>query len=635
MCDNHLSVHTSYVATDAPPPPPSLPKIEESTSSIPELEDDPVADLFQDKHAFMDVNIDYIHELADMDEGQKRQCCTAGIKEWIKTHFRRKTLRQAGLCIQLGHPIDEHCGRPQPAWDDDFIILDISGIHSLLHAPNVSGFHFYAVLERRTDNTSMNPPPGRYSAFMQMMHQWRHLKLIKHVGRGHDPDGISATPPGGCTVLCPACPQPGKNLPKDYEQAPPERTWLYRLFIGINANFQLKRKKVLSDELDPGLNNGCAFFVEEKAYKDHIKMFSAAIKEESSTCNDHDAIKLANIKSTQGTAASGVGMVECTRHDMKHPCSIGDLQKGERYVNMDYLFISSMDQNAPVAMVASYNIACQWSMHLWKRMMQYSPTFDPNKREITFLIPKFHLPVHQPTCHLNFSFNITKHITHTDGETPECGWAAVSLFASSTKEMGPDSRHDLLDDVFGAYNWNKHAVSERNEQTAAFEDLTSSLPASRVAKWKAAIEAWEEDRSSANPFKVKRHKITQANVWLQLAEEDATLLQEGGTLKVHDKISPSIMIMSGLELEEQHDSSWKAELRPLENSDIQGMMEGLFDESEGWRTLSWIWCTAGVGQLDSASEDEGIQKALQVKWCKARARAQCWTEECELLVEEM
>ncbi|KZT04762.1 uncharacterized protein LAESUDRAFT_657137, partial [Laetiporus sulphureus 93-53] len=54
------------------------------------------------------------------------------IKVWVKTHFCYKMLRQAGLCIQLSYPIGECCRRLQPTWDDDFTILDISGIHSVV-----------------------------------------------------------------------------------------------------------------------------------------------------------------------------------------------------------------------------------------------------------------------------------------------------------------------------------------------------------------------------------------------------------------------------------------------------------------------------------------------------------------------
>jgi hypothetical protein len=55
-----------------------------------------------------------------------------------------------------------------------------------------------------------------------MTRQWMHLALVKHAGQGHDPceDCINATKPGECALLCPACPQPGKNLPPDWENVP-------------------------------------------------------------------------------------------------------------------------------------------------------------------------------------------------------------------------------------------------------------------------------------------------------------------------------------------------------------------------------------------------------------------------------
>lgn len=63
----------------------------------------------------------------------------------------------------------------------------------------------------------------RYLAFLQMIRQWRHLKLLKRGGRGNVPDGTIDVPLGSCAVECPACPHPGKNLPADWKTAPKER----------------------------------------------------------------------------------------------------------------------------------------------------------------------------------------------------------------------------------------------------------------------------------------------------------------------------------------------------------------------------------------------------------------------------
>lgn len=48
----------------------------------------------------------------------------------------------------------------------------------------------------------------------------------------------------------------------------PHHRFLYALFLAIDANFRLVRRDVSSDAVDPGLNRGYAFFVEETEYKD-------------------------------------------------------------------------------------------------------------------------------------------------------------------------------------------------------------------------------------------------------------------------------------------------------------------------------------------------------------------------------
>jgi hypothetical protein len=66
-------------------------------------------------------------------------------------------------------------------------------------------------------------PQDRYRAFLRMVWQWRYLKLLKCTGRGHDPAGARATKPGECAVLCPACPQPDKNLSPGWKDAPEDK----------------------------------------------------------------------------------------------------------------------------------------------------------------------------------------------------------------------------------------------------------------------------------------------------------------------------------------------------------------------------------------------------------------------------
>ena len=141
-----------------------------------------------------------------------------------------------------------------------------------------------------------------------------------------------------------------------------------------------------------------------------------------------------------------LGLRMCT--DVCHP---------RRYINMDFLFLSAMRHRYVGVLNISYDIACQWSKNLWTRMASfpYEYQLDHISNNIRFFVPKFHLPAHIAKCQTTFSFNWSRWVGRTDGEAPERGWSNINPVASSTKEMGPGSRQDTLDDHFGDWNWKK------------------------------------------------------------------------------------------------------------------------------------------------------------------------------------
>lgn len=49
--------------------------------------------------------------------------------------------------------------------------------------------------------------------------------------------------------------------------------WLYSLFLGLDANFRLKRKDVSSDKRDGSLSLGWSYFVPNEPYKDHLAKY--------------------------------------------------------------------------------------------------------------------------------------------------------------------------------------------------------------------------------------------------------------------------------------------------------------------------------------------------------------------------
>ncbi|KAF8069148.1 hypothetical protein FPV67DRAFT_1448949 [Lyophyllum atratum] len=536
------------------------------------------------------------------------------IRQWNGVFFVKRNLKDLGLRMQLGHARGTRCTNPEQCPGDDFTVIDTHGIHSigldfcgcgqssqlhtvqllrhrlypattlfprtattfralevfevLSYVSKVSSFEYYQALARLTDNTGTDPPPDRYPNLLLSIRQWRYLKMMKRSARGHDPNGpVAATKEGDCAVLCPACPQPDKNLPEGWEDAPPEMRFLYALFVGIDANFRLKRKHVSNDRVDPDLGQGSAYFVEQKGYNVHLELHKDET-EPKSNCSRHDAVNLSNAKPGQSHAATGVGTIECARHNMKRPNAVGDLQFGERYCNMDYLFYRSLFTSKVKFIYVSYDIACQWSINLQHRMFKMDHEFFMynGRTFVKFLVPKFHLPAHVSGCCNRFSFNLTIGVGRTDGEAPERGWAEVNPLAASTKEMGPGSRRDTLDAHFGDYNWRKvvgmgptflrkfrAAANDMASHTIAHEELTASLPAATVLEWTKEVEAWERDPEPdpkrPTPYDVKVAVPTQAAVRHRMAESEAADLASGNDVALDVNITPSVLIATGLDLE--------------------------------------------------------------------------------------
>ncbi|KIM65455.1 hypothetical protein SCLCIDRAFT_112806, partial [Scleroderma citrinum Foug A] len=193
------------------------------------------------------------------------------VKQWVDTHFIRVMLKSLGLFLQLDHTISDHCCNPKHVFRDEFIVIDTSSIHDvaldfcgcrtaqthvkqllcarlfpatifnlktaatfkvlekyqlLSFKSKASSYEYYQCLVQLTDNVSINPPKDQYPSFLHVVHEWRHLKMLKCAGQGHYPNGIESMHEGQCALLCPACPQLGKNLPTDWHCATPKKQFV-------------------------------------------------------------------------------------------------------------------------------------------------------------------------------------------------------------------------------------------------------------------------------------------------------------------------------------------------------------------------------------------------------------------------
>lgn len=127
-----------------------------------------------------------------------------------------------------------------------------------------------------------------------------------------------------------------------------------------------------------------------------------------------------------------------------------------RQANMDYLMFSTL-MEVLLALLISYDIVCQWCRHLWERMMKLPPDMQIDRAripEVRFGIPKEHIRVHGPN-HSKFSFNFLPHVGRTYGEGIESQWSFMNPLSMSTREMTLGSRHELMNDHWGSWNWSK------------------------------------------------------------------------------------------------------------------------------------------------------------------------------------
>ncbi|KAJ7801661.1 hypothetical protein B0H14DRAFT_2615098 [Mycena olivaceomarginata] len=383
--------------------------------------------------------------------------------------FERRTLKDMGLRIQLGHwhSSDHVCPLPQAAPGDDFVIVDSTGVHPvhldfciaaslctslagdnhesengrdvLSFATIVIYSRLSPILVRESDNLHYKKDKDRYHEFPA---DDETVAATSRCSRGRAEGmrmaGVTSTKPGGVT-----------------ENTNGTR-FLYALFVAIDANFRLARKDVSSETKDPGLGNGLAFYGDVLAYMGHVRKHWNQMQDRSH-CVAHDTVDKPD-REARGKASSGIGAVDCARHNMKRLTAVGDLQLGERYLNMDYMFFYSLAGSELLRYFVSYDITCQWWLNLWKRMLQYQDEtlmLDGHGKSFTFLVPKFHLPAHIEACNLKYSFNLTPYVGQTDGEAPERGWADANPLARSTKEMGPGFCRDTLDDHFNDWNHKK------------------------------------------------------------------------------------------------------------------------------------------------------------------------------------
>ena len=122
---------------------------------------------------------------------------------------------------------------------------------------------------------------------------------------------------------------------------------------------------------------------------------------------------------------------------------------------MDYLILSALRNVGQLQEVLiSYNIACQWTKNLRKRMLEYDKTLQvPESLNIEAAIPSWHVNGHGDWCQNNLLLSYIPGVERTCREDIETMWSSTNPLVPSTREMGPAVCRETLNDHWGGWNF--------------------------------------------------------------------------------------------------------------------------------------------------------------------------------------
>jgi hypothetical protein len=119
----------------------------------------------------------------------------------------------------------------------------------------------------------------RYREFLHVCRVWRHLQARKQTGEALGiTDYLPVPIQNRLAVRCPACPQPGLNMDEHPAALPVGKRHKNTLFLHMDGNFHLDRKRANGEGKYYGLWDGQGYF---PLQNDFLKYLSIAIDEPS------------------------------------------------------------------------------------------------------------------------------------------------------------------------------------------------------------------------------------------------------------------------------------------------------------------------------------------------------------------
>ncbi|KAH9911621.1 uncharacterized protein BXZ73DRAFT_56849 [Epithele typhae] len=408
--------------------------------------------------------------------------------------------------------------------------------HQLLQAQS-SVHDIYLILRRLTNRFVPGKVKDRERELVQTLREYGYLQCCMRHGRKPG----APFQHNAMVTLCSACPNPGKNMRKNWEFRDRKFRFLDEWFLEGDGCFRQHLRPKPTDARDRRYCGDVSYFTSSSDVERHL----ARVGDKDKEPEDCHNFKASGHGGYTGPVTGVIAMV--CRHGLVAGGSAINLNKGERFAYIHLALVSASQSLQSLKTVKLwYDVGCNLSVNLKKRVEEIQEHAEQLSTiaktgvfpDIETMIGDFHIRAHKEDCHTKLNSMFRFGAARTGGEECEQVWSGLNNISNRTKEMNNANREDTLalalDDMNQCkiFNMNRFLVKCHNKavireaaHSAFLKSLEATIPQDILRVWRDELDVWLQEiidpakhRSILNPFVPKvAHGQTGAFITLNSA----------------------------------------------------------------------------------------------------------------------
>ncbi|KAF8799827.1 hypothetical protein BYT27DRAFT_7016783, partial [Phlegmacium glaucopus] len=377
-----------------------------------------------------------------------------------------------------------------------------------------SAYQFYQLLRRLTRPMAPAEVINLYREFRRMSRVWRWMKKLKWARYAGTNKKVNEVKAGELAIYCPACPQPGINIPEDWKDDPARHLhivkltswsrWVYKHIFVANGNFKADHVRQQNPAGDVWLSEGTGMMPGRQEYMSFLA--SAIERLTKAPCENTFRAIMNALQASKLCDVTGLVSIACSRHGCYAPQALVDLFKGEQQKNVDFALLSALTSThvePEQGVLLIYDIACQYFVHLQDRIGSRIPF----GLDLDAAIGLFHVHTHKDQCFFQYATSFIPGAAIVAGEILESLWSSLNAISPTARTATLEHRAEMLDDHATDSNHKKTlgiisslcrshrtAVDMLDHAQTYYQNLTDQAGITAVDKWTQDIEKAEAMR---------------------------------------------------------------------------------------------------------------------------------------------